>query len=65
MLLAPIRCFTCGKEINTLYHLFIKKLKTKSSKEIFQEETFYKLRWCCKTHILTSNENIDQIFQIS
>jgi DNA-directed RNA polymerase subunit N (RpoN/RPB10) len=53
----PIRCFTCGKEINTIkqqFDIMVHKNKTNSIADIFQ---ILKLKICCRM-VITSHISI-------
>lgn len=60
-MIAPIRCFNCGKVVSNKFETFHKLKKSKSSEWIFKHLKIDK--YCCKMVLLTSIQSCDNILQ--
>ncbi len=62
ILIIPIRCFTCGKEIATEYKKYKQLLEEgKTPKEAL--DYLGLTRYCCRKMILTHVETIDDVIK--
>ena len=61
MMIIPIRCFTCGKVIGSLYEEFRRELDEgkRSPKEIL--DTLGLDRYCCRRMLISHVDLIDEI----
>lgn len=61
-MIIPVRCFTCGKVLGSLWETYQELLKDgKSIKEALDELKIE--RFCCRGTIMSNIENIDIIGQ--
>ncbi|MFO8019194.1 MAG: DNA-directed RNA polymerase subunit N [Promethearchaeia archaeon] len=61
-MIVPIRCFSCGKEIASLYKPYLEyKKKGISSDEAFEELGLE--RFCCRRMIVSHVDLIDELLE--
>jgi DNA-directed RNA polymerase subunit N len=59
-MIIPVRCFTCGKVIGSLYETFRKKIELgEHPKEVL--DSLNLTRYCCRRMLLTHIELIDEV----
>ena len=61
-MMVPVRCFSCGKVIGSLYEQFKEKVKNGGSAEKALDELGVK-RYCCRRMIFTQADLIDDIMK--
>ncbi|MCD6434354.1 MAG: DNA-directed RNA polymerase subunit N [Candidatus Diapherotrites archaeon] len=63
-MIIPIRCFSCGKELGSLYKEFKERVeKGENPKEVL--DSLGVKRYCCRRMLLTHAELIDEILKYS
>ena len=56
----PVRCFTCGKPVSTVWEEFkLRREKGEDPKKILDDLTIS--RYCCRRMLLTHKEIIDEL----
>ena len=61
-MIIPVRCFTCGKIIGSLYTEFVKRVSNGEPPKKVLDELGIK-RYCCRRMLLTHVELIDEIMR--
>jgi len=61
-MMIPVRCFSCGKVLGSLYEEFLKKTKAGTEAEKALDELGVK-RYCCRRMILAQVDLIDEIMR--
>ncbi|MFX1513114.1 MAG: DNA-directed RNA polymerase subunit N [Promethearchaeota archaeon] len=56
----PIRCFTCGKEIASLYEEFLTKIRDEMEDPEKVLDSFGLTRYCCRRMLITHITLLDQ-----
>lgn len=59
-MIIPVRCFSCGKVVGSLYEEFLEKVKKGDNPEKALDELGLK-RYCCRRMIFTQADLIDKI----
>ena len=59
-MMVPIRCFSCGKQLGSLYEEFKKKVSQGEKPEKAMDELGIK-RYCCRRIIFSQVDLIDEI----
>ncbi len=58
----PVRCFTCGRVIGSLYKKFAEKVKTGEDPKKVLDELGVK-RYCCRRMLLSHVDLVDEILK--
>ncbi len=61
-MMVPVRCFSCGKVIGSLYEQFIEKVKNGESPEKALDDLGV-TRYCCRRMVFTQADLIDDIMK--
>jgi DNA-directed RNA polymerase subunit N (RpoN/RPB10) len=61
-MIIPVRCFSCGKEIASLYKPYLEYMKKGESSEKAFEELGVN-RFCCKRMIVSHVDLIDELLE--
>ncbi len=61
-MMVPVRCFSCGKVVGSLYEEFVEKVKKGESPKKALDDLGVK-RYCCRRMIFTQADLIDKIMK--
>ncbi len=61
-MMVPVRCFSCGKVLGSLYEAFLEKLNKGESPEKALDALGVK-RYCCRRMLFTQADLIDNIMK--
>ncbi|MAG21971.1 MAG: DNA-directed RNA polymerase subunit N [Candidatus Diapherotrites archaeon] len=61
-MMVPVRCFSCGKVIGSIYEAFEEKVKKGENPEKALDELGVK-RYCCRRMVFTQADLIDDIMK--
>ena len=61
-MMVPIRCFSCGKQLGSLYEEFKKRVKKGEKPEKAMDDLGIK-RYCCRRMVFSQADLIDEISQ--
>ena len=59
-MIVPVRCFSCGKVVGSLYEEFVKRMERKENPEKALTELGID-RYCCRRMLVSHVELIDEI----
>ncbi len=59
-MIVPVRCFSCGKVVGSLYEEFVKRMERKENPEKALTELGID-RYCCRRMLASHVELIDEI----
>ena len=59
-MIVPVRCFSCGKVVGSLYEEFVKRVERKENPEKALTELGID-RYCCRRMLVSHVELIDEI----
>jgi len=59
-MIIPVRCFTCGKVVGSLWEPFVTRTRAGESPRTVLDELGVK-RYCCRRMLLSNAELIDEI----
>ena len=59
-MIIPVRCFTCGKVVGSLWEPFLARTRAGESPRLVLDALGVK-RYCCRRMLLTNAELIDEV----
>lgn len=62
-MIIPVRCFTCGKVIGSLYQTFVRRVQLGEDPKQVLDDLGVK-RYCCRRMIISHAELIDEIIPL-
>ncbi|MEM2943453.1 MAG: DNA-directed RNA polymerase subunit N [Methanomassiliicoccales archaeon] len=62
-MIIPVRCFTCGKVIGSIYQTFIRRVQLGEDPKQVLDDLGVK-RYCCRRMIISHAELIDEIIPL-